>query len=187
MSKDIRADYSQTFLLPLSLENWVGVNHPARFIRDFVASIDFESLGFRVPQLSTGRPPYSADLLLSVWLYGYLNRIRSSRGLERACRERVSLLWLTGMNSPDHNTLWRFWSLNKTALRVVFRQVVVVAYDSGLVGLAVHAVDGTKIRACSSSRSGCHKKELGEMLKHLDVSIEQAISEIESSAVAGRK
>ena len=146
-----------------------------------MASVDFRRLGFQVPELSTGRPPYSADLLLSVWLYGYLNRIRSSRQLERACREHVSLLWLTGMNSPDHNTLWRFWRANREALRSVFRQVVLVAYDSGLVGLAVHAVDGTKIRACSSSRSGCHKKELEEMLKHLDVSIDEAISEIESS------
>ena len=146
-----------------------------------MASIDFRRLGFQVPELSTGRPPYSADLLLSVWLYGYLNRIRSSRQLERACREHVSLLWLPGMNSPDHNTLWRFWRANREALRSVFRQVVLVAHDSGLIGLAVHAVDGTKIRACSSSRSGCHKKELEEMLKHLDVSIDEAISEIESS------
>jgi transposase len=96
IGKDIRADYNQMFLLPPSLEDWVGPDHPARFIRDFVASIDFRRLGFRVPELSMGRLPYSADLLLSVWLYGYLNRIRSSRQLERACQEHVSLLWLTG-------------------------------------------------------------------------------------------
>jgi len=181
MRREIRADYSQTFLLPPSLEDWVGVDHPARFIRDFVASIDMEGLGFRVPELSTGRPPYSVGLLLSVWLYGYLNRIRSNRQLERACREHVSLLWLTGMHSPDHNTLWRFWRTNREALRGVFRQVVLVAYDSGLVGLAVHAVDGTKIRSVSSSRSGCHKKELQSLLKHLEASIAEAATEIESS------
>lgn len=181
MSKDIRADYSQTFLFPPSLEDWVGPDHPARFIRDFTASIDFERLGFRVPELSTGRPPYSADLLLSVWLYGYLNRIRSSRSLERACREHVSLLWLTGMNSPDHNTLWRFWRTNREALRSVFRQVVLVAHDSGLIGLALHAVDGTKIQACSSRRSGRHERELRELLQRLDASIDEAMSAVESS------
>ena len=181
MSKDIQADYSQTFLFPPSLEDWVGADHPARFIRDFVASIDVEGLGFRVPELSTGRPPYSVALLLSVWLYGYLNRIRSSRGLERACREHVSLLWLTGMNSPDHNTLWRFWRTNREALRGVFHQVVLVAHDSGLIGLVLHAVDGTKIRACSSRRSSCHERELRELLQRLDSSIEETMSEVESS------
>ena len=82
MGKDIRADYCQTFLLPPSLEDWVGSDHPARFIRDFVASIDFGRLGFQVPEQSTGRPPYSADLLLSVWLHGYLNCIRPPRRVD---------------------------------------------------------------------------------------------------------
>lgn len=101
--------------------------------------------------------------------------------MERACREHISLLWLTGMNSPDHNTLWRFWRTNREALRSVFRQVVLVAHDSGLVGLALHAVDGTKIRACSSKRRGCHERELRELLQQLDSSIEEAMSEVESS------
>ena len=144
-------------------------------------SLDLAALGFRIPNAFEGRPPYAADLQLKVWLYGYLNRIRSTRDLERACREHMSLLWLTGQNYPDHNTLWRFFSVNKKALRQMFRQVVGVAYDSGLIGLAVHAVDGTKIRAQSSKHSGHHKKELKKLLKHIDASIEEAISEIESS------
>jgi len=146
-----------------------------------VDSLDLAALGFRIPNAFEGRPPYAADLQLKVWLYGYLNRIRSTRDLERACREHMSLLWLTGQNYPDHNTLWRFFSVNKKALRQMFRQVVGVAYDSGLIGLAVHAVDGTKIRAQSSKHSGHHKKELKKLLKHIDASIEEAISEIESS------
>ena len=72
MTREIRADYSQTFLLPPSLEDWVGADHPARFIRDFVESLDFEALGFRTPLGDTGRPPYSNELLLSAWLFGYL-------------------------------------------------------------------------------------------------------------------
>ena len=164
MKREIRADYSQTFLFPPSLEDWVGSDHPARFIRDFVESLDYEELGFQTPSCETGRPPYSTELLLSVWLYGYLQKIRSSRGLERACRDNVSLLWLTGMHSPDHNTLWRFYSSNKGSLRRVFRQLVGVACRSGLVGLVVHAVDGTKIRSRSSDASAWHKKDLEALL-----------------------
>jgi len=181
MGNEIRADYTRQFLLPPSLEDWIPSDHPARFIRDFVDSLDLVALGFRLPKAFEGRPPYAADLQLKVWLYGYLNRIRSTRDLERACREHMSLLWLTGQNYPDHNTLWRFFKSNKKALRQMFRQVVGVAYDSGLIGLAVHAVDGTKIRAISSNLSGHHKKELEKLLKHLDTSIEEAISEIEYS------
>ena len=83
MTREIRADYSQTFLLPPSLEDWIGADHPARFIRDFVGSLDFEVLGFQVPSGDTGRPPYSNELLLSAWLFGYLQKIRSG-----SCRGR---------------------------------------------------------------------------------------------------
>jgi len=181
MTREIRADYSQTFLLPPSLEDWIGADHPARFIRDFVESLDFEALGFWTPLGDTGRPPYSKGLLLCAWLFGYLQKIRSSRGLERAGRDNVSLLWLTGMNSPDHNTLWRFFSKNKAPLRSVFRQLVGVACSSGLIGLVVHAVDGTKIRSRSSDASGWHKAELEALLESVDSSIDEAMSQIESS------
>jgi transposase len=181
LGKEIRADYSQTFLLPPSLEEMVAADHPARFIRDFVGSLDLGALGFRVPQCRTGRPPYAAALLLSVWLYGYLNRLHSSRGLERACREHLSLLWLTGMNSPDHNTLWRFWDANKPALRAVFRSLTLVAYDAGLIDLALHAVDGTKIRARSSMRTGYHQAELERLLARLDGKIAQIVLAIEAA------
>jgi len=184
MRREIRADYSQTFLLPPSLEDWIEADHPARFIRDFIESLDFQVLGFRTLSCDTGRPPYSPQLLLSVWLFGYLRKIRSSRGLERACRDNISLLWLTGMHSPDHNTLWRFFSNNKTPLRRVFRQLVGVACTSGLVGLVVHAVDGTKIRSRSSDVSAWHKKELEALLQSVDSSIDEIFSDIESSEVS---
>jgi transposase len=180
MSEPIRADFSRTYLLPPSLEEWVGNDHPARFIRDFVLSLGLPELGFREAEGTTGRPAYAVDLLLSVWLYGYLHRIRSTRELERACREHISLLWLTGLQAPDHNTLWRFWRSNRGALRGIFRQVVGVAYSSGLTGLAVHAVDGTKIRACSSKRSAWHKEELEALLKRAEGSIASMMVEVES-------
>lgn len=181
MSPEIKADYNQLHLLPHSLEEWVPSDHPARFIREFVRSLDLAGMGFRTRKKEVGRPNYGAKLLAGVWLYGYFERIRSSRGLERACREHMSLIWLTGNNAPDHNTLWRFWRDNKKGLRALFRQSVKVALKSDLLGLALHAVDGTKISAASSRRSGWHRKDLEKLLKKMDKSIEEMSLEVESS------
>jgi len=125
------------------VDDWVGPDHPARFVRDFVDSLDPESLGFRVRESAMGRSHYGAALLLKAWLYGYLTGNRSSRKLERVCREHMGLIWLTGMQAPDHNILWRFWLDNKKALRQVFKQSVRTAFNADLLGLVVHAVDGT--------------------------------------------
>jgi hypothetical protein len=136
-------------------------------------------LGFAEEEAVTGRPRYAVDLLLSVWLYGYVHRIRSTRELERACREHLSLVWLTGLHTPDHNTLWRFWRGNRAALRGIFRQVVGVAYAAGLIGLAVHAVDGTKIRSRSSKRSMWHQAELEGLLRRAESTIDSMMAEVE--------
>jgi transposase len=181
MSHEKRADYSERYLFPPSIEDWVGTDHPARFIREFVEALDLKELGFRERVAEEGRPNYSADMLLKVWLYGYLMRIRSSRSLERACRENVGLIWLTGMHEPDHNTLWRFFSENKSALGNIFKQSVKVAARADLIGLVLHAVDGTKIVARASRRTGQHKADLEKMLGRLDSLIEKAMSDIESA------
>jgi transposase len=183
MSQEKRADYSKRYLLPPSLEDWVGADHPARFIREFVDALDLKELGFRERVSEEGRPNYAADMLLKVWLYGYLMRIRSSRTLERACRENVGLIWLTGMHEPDHNTLWRFFSENKRALRNTFKQAVKVAARANLIGLVLHAVDGTKIVAQASRRTALHKADLEKMLRRLDSAIEEAMGIIESAEV----
>lgn len=173
MSKTISADHSQQFLLPPSLEDWVPADHPARFLRDFVTHLDLRSLGFVERPGLDGRPHYALDLLLTVWLYGYLEKIRSSRKLEHACRTHMPLIWLTGMHTPDHNTLWRFWRDHRKALRGVFRQTVLVARQMGLVGMVVHALDGTKIAARASRRSAVHKRDLETLHEAITASIAQ--------------
>jgi transposase len=181
MSNEIRADYQSQMLLPPSLEDWIPADHPARFIRDFVDSLDMAALGFKQRESKEGRPNYSSDLLLKVWLYAYFDRICSTRSLERACREHISLIWLTGMNYPDHNTLWRFLRDNGKPIRKVFAQGVRVAAKNDLVGMVVHAVDGTKIRAQASKWTAHHRKALEEALKGLESKIDKMLSEAEAS------
>jgi transposase len=168
MGKLIAADYEQTFLLPPSLEEWVPADHPARFIREFVEQLDLEQLGFVMPQGEQGRPAYAPDLLLKIWLYGYFQRIRSTRKLEMACREHLSLLWLTTLIQPDHNSLWRFWKNNREPLRTVFKQTVQVAARSGCVGFVLQALDGTKIAAACSHYTGWSKEHMEKLLAALD-------------------
>lgn len=181
MGKQIRADYGQMYLLPPSVEDWVPADHPARFLRELVDTLDLEGLGVRWKEGEGGRPPYAADLLLKVWLYGHMNKIRTTRPLERACREHMSLIWLTGNNPPDHNTLWRFFDENKKALKEVYKKLVGVAARAGLVELVLHAVDGTKIKAKVGKKGALHKKDLNKILKDLDRELDNWEKEVEQA------
>jgi len=169
----IAPDYGQQFLFPPALEDWVPADHPARFLREFVDQLDLAKLGFAMPAATEGRPPYAPSLLLKIWLYGYFHRIRATRKLEVACQEHLSLLWLTGLIAPDHNSLWRFWSENQKALRQVFKQTVQLAARTGAVGLALQALDGTKIQAACSGPNGWSKAYMEKRLAQLDAALEE--------------
>ena len=173
MAQPIAPDYGQQFLFPPALEDWVPADHPARFLREFVEQLDLSTLGFAMPVAVEGRPPYHPSLLLKIWLYGYYHRIRSTRKLETACREHLSLLWLTGLIQPDHNSLWRFWRDNKKALRHIFKQTVQVALHTGAVGLALQALDGTKIQAACSGPKGWRKEYMEQLLAQLDTALDK--------------
>jgi transposase len=179
MAQPIAPDYGQQFLLPPALEDWVPKDHPVRFIREFVDQQDLAKLGFAMPIALEGRPPYAPGLLLKIWLYGYHQRLRSTRKLEAACRDQLPLIWLTAMIVPDHNSLWRFWRDNKKALRQLFKQSVRLALKAGLVGLVLQAVDGTKIQAAASSRSGWTREQMQKLLRALDGEIAEAEKQLE--------
>jgi transposase len=172
MAQPIAPDYGQQFLFPPALEDWVPQDHPARFLREFVDQLDLPALGFAMPVAVEGRPPYHPSLLLKIWLYGYFQRIRSTRKLEAACAEHLPLLWLSGLIAPDHNSLWRFWRDNKKALRGVFKQTVQLAVNTGAVGFALQALDGTKIPAACSGPKGWSKEYLEKLLARLDAALD---------------
>ena len=135
MSLEIFANHKKTFLFPVALEDFVPKDHPARFIRAFVESLDLNALGFAQRIAKEGRPSYSADLMLSIWIYGFFMKIRSSRNLEKACMDSVGMIWLTGMNYPDHNSIWRFFKKNREAIKKVFKQSVLLANSMELVSV----------------------------------------------------
>jgi transposase len=97
-----------------------------------------------------GAPAYHPFALLAVWLYGFMTGVRSSRRLEAGCREQIPMLWLTGSQRPDHNTLWRFYRSPRQAMRRLLKETVAIAVKVGYVDLAMQAVDGTKVTANAS-------------------------------------
>ena len=185
MAQPIAPDYGQQFLLPPALEDWVPKDHPVRYIREFVDQQDLGKLGFAMPISNEGRPAYAPSLLLKIWLYGYHHRLRSTRKLEAACRDQISLLWLTGTIAPDHNSLWRFWRDNKAALRRLFKQSVELALKAGLVGLALQAVDGTKIQAVASPESGWSKAQMEKLLAGLEAELNETEKQLEQQGPEG--
>ena len=185
MSYEKYADYNQQWMFPPTLEDLLPSNHTARMIREFVDAQDLEKLEFRIRSSAEGRPNYSANLLLKVWLYGYVTKIRTTRGLERACMDQVGMLWLTGMQRPDHVTLWRFWRDNRKALRKVFKRLLEIAAELNLVGMVLQAIDGTKIASQASEQQGWHRAWLEKTVKRLDEAINEIMQQTEQAAKHG--
>jgi transposase len=183
MSTRITADRDQTFLLPPALDEWVAADDPVRFVAAFVDALDLAALGVRSPDpRGRGGPAYDPRLLLAVWLYGYVRRVRSTRTLEEACRERLTFRWLTGNVTPDHNAFWRFFTAHRAVFATLFRQLVQLAAAQGLVAMVVHALDGTKLAAACSRRTALHQDALLAALRDLgDDAVAQVLAEIEAA------
>src|ERR1700751_6318319 len=116
-------DRSQLLLLPEAVDDYVGADNPVRFVDAFVAGLDLTAMGFaRVTPKATGRPGYAAGDLLKLYIYGYLNRVRSSRRLEDECHRNIEAIWLLGGLKPDFKTIADFRADNRAAFKSVFRQ-----------------------------------------------------------------
>lgn len=168
-------------LLAPTVEDWVGPRHPARFIREFVGVLDLKALGMDTLDREQGGVAYEPALLLQAWLYGYFRKIRSTRAIEASCQEDMGFVWLTGNHRPDHNALWRFWSVHRPQIKRLFKQSVRVAVDLELVGMAVQAVDGTKIMAACRGRGGFDREQLEKLLAQLEEQVSEREQQIEQA------
>jgi len=143
-------DRRQPALLPSCLDDYVSEDNPARVIDVFVDELDLGSLGFEVTPASTGRPAYHPATLLKLYVYGYLNRLPSSRRLEREAGRNVELMWLTGKLAPDHKTIANFRKDHGLAIQAACSQFVVLCRQIGLFTQALAAVDGSKFKAVNT-------------------------------------
>src|SRR6476620_10147181 len=144
-------DRMQQTLLPHSLEDYVGEENPVRVIEVFIDELDLAALGFSgMTPAATGRPAYHPSTLLKIYLYGYLNRIQSSRRLEHETQRNIELMWLTGRLMPDFKTIANFRKDNGPAIRQVCRQCIVLCRQLNLFTLALVAIDGSKFKAVNN-------------------------------------
>jgi transposase len=138
-------DRTQVTLLPECLDDYVEAENPVRVVEVFVDGLDLGALGFDgVDPAATGRPAYHPAILLKIYIYGYLNRVHSSRRLEREAQRNVELMWLTGRLTPDFKTIANFRRDNGPAIRNVCRQFVVLCQRLDLFSQAIVAIDGSK-------------------------------------------
>ena len=155
------------------LDTHVDADNEVRLIDLFVDSLNLSELGFKVDYEENGRPAYHPGTLLRLFIYGYLNRIRSSRQLEKECKRNLELMWLMRELQPDHNTIANFRKNNPKAIKQVFRATVQLAKHFDLIGGKLIAGDSTKLRAQNSKKNNFNPKKIDLHLKRIDEKLEQ--------------
>ena len=144
-------DRGQTTLFPECLEDWIGEDNPVRVVDVFVEELDLAELGFGgVDPEATGRPSYHPSILLKLYIYGYLNRVQSSRRLEYEAGRNVEVMWLLGRLVPDHKTIADFRKDNGAAIRKVCAHFIALCRAMGLLTQASVAIDGSKFKAVNN-------------------------------------
>lgn len=171
----------QGALFPVTLEELVPAEHLVRVIDLWVGGLDMVQLGFaKARPAGTGRPPYDPADLLKLYLYGYLNQIRSSRKLERESRRNIEVLWLLNRLAPDHKTIANFRCENGAAFAALCRAFVCFCRGEGLIGGDLIAIDGSKFQAVASKRQVISRKKLAHQLAAIDADIARYLAELEA-------
>ena len=171
---------SQSVLFPESLDEWVTDDNPVRVVDAFVEELDLSELGFgRAEAAETGRPGYHPATLLKIYIYGYLNRIQSSRRLEREAQRNVELIWLTGRLMPDFKTIADFRRDNGAAIRQVCRQFVELSRRVGLFSELLVAIDGSKFKAVNNRDKNFTPHKLKARQKQLEDSVQRYLEELD--------
>ena len=173
-------DRDQPTLFPEALDDYIAQDNPVRFIDAFVDSLDLQGLGFtHALPAETGRPPYHPGTLLKLYVYGYLNRIRSSRLLEKEAGRNLELVWLLGKLTPDFKTIADFRKDNRKAIRQVCRAFVLLCRDQGLFGGELVAIDGSKFKASNNRARNVTQRQLKRQLKDLDQKIDTYLHDLD--------
>ncbi len=174
-------DRTQSLLLPAAVEDYVGPENPVRFIDAFVDQLDLGALGFvRARPERTGRPGYHPGDLLKLYIYGYLNRVRSSRRLEAETHRNLEVIWLLRQLRPDFKTIADFRRENRKAFKQVFREFVVLCRDLDLYGRELIAVDGTRIKAVNNKDRNFTKASLDKLIQQSDERLEKYLGQLDT-------
>jgi len=173
-------DRSQSTLFPESLDEYIAADNPVRVVDVFVDELDFGDLGFEGAEPeATGRPAYHPGTMLKIYIYGYLNRIQSSRRLERESQRNVELIWLTQRLAPDFKTIADFRKDNGQAIRRVCREFVVLCRKLDLFSEALVAIDGSKFKAVNNRDANFTAGKLKARMRHLEESIARYLGDLD--------
>ena len=175
-------DRGQSTLFPECLEDWICEDNPVRAIDVFVDELELAELGFGgVDPEATGRPSYHPSALLKLYIYGYLNRVQSSRRLEREGGRNVEVMWLTGRLAPDHKTIADFRKDNGPAIRKVCAQFVAICRAIGLLTTASVAIDGSKFKAVNNRDKNFTRAKMERRLAQIEESVARYLSQLDTA------
>ena len=175
-------DRTQSTLLPEMLDDYVTEANPVRVVDVYVDELDLGQLGFEgVDPAATGRPAYHPAVLLKIYIYGYLNRIQSSRRLEREAQRNVELMWLTGRLMPDFKTIANFRKDNGKAICGVCKQFVVLCQQFGLFSEALVAIDGSKFKAVNNRDRNFTSAKLQRQMEEIESSIKRYLAALDTA------
>ena len=175
-------DRGQSTLFPECLEDWIDENNPVRVIDVFVEELDLDELGFDgVAPEDTGRPSYHPSLLLKLYIYGYLNRVQSSRRLEREALRNVEVMWLTGRLAPDHKTIADFRKDNSGAIRQVCARFIMLCRRLDLFADVSVAIDGSKFKAVNNRDRNFTRAKMERRLAQIEESVARYLHQLDSA------
>jgi transposase len=174
-------DRGQSTLFPECLEDWVEENNPVQVIDVFVDELDLAELGFDgvAPEV-TGRPSYHPSILLKLYIYGYLNRVQSSRRLEHEAGRNVELMWLTGRLVPDHKTIADFRKDNGTAIRKVCARFIALCRMIGLLTQPSVAIDGSKFKAVNNRDKNFTRGKMERRMAQIEESVARYLQQLDT-------
>src|SRR5712672_490158 len=175
-------DRGQSTLFPECLEDWICEDNPVRVIDVFVEGLDLAELRFEgVDPEATGRPSYHPSMLLKLYIFGYLNRVQSSRRLEREAGRNVEVMWLTGRLAPDHKTIADFRKDNGRAIRQVCTRFVVLCRRMGLLAQASVAIDGSKFKAVNNRDRNFTRAKMARRMAQIEESVARYLQQLDSA------